>query len=72
MIPRPASLVLLASFGRSFGGFGVSRPDGILIEQALLLWVGGGVILVNIRSLPSCLRISISRYGGGNTAHARG
>jgi hypothetical protein len=46
VIPRLSAVVLLAGFGplALIAAFGVRRPDGILIEQALLLWVGGSVI----------------------------
>lgn len=41
-IPRIPALVLLAGFGPLvlIAALGVRRPDGILIEQALLLWIG--------------------------------
>jgi hypothetical protein len=42
VIPRLSALVLLAGFGplALVAVLGVRRPDGIMIEQALLLWVG--------------------------------
>jgi hypothetical protein len=41
-IPRIPALVLLAGFGPLLliAALGVRRPDGSLIEQALLLWIG--------------------------------
>ncbi|MGZ4167087.1 MAG: hypothetical protein ACXVRW_12925 [Solirubrobacteraceae bacterium] len=46
VIPRLTAIVLLAGFGplALIAAFGVRRPDGVLIEQALLLWVGACVI----------------------------
>ena len=46
VISRLPAIVLLAGFGplALVGAFGVRRPDGELIEQALLLWIGGSVI----------------------------
>jgi hypothetical protein len=46
VIGRLPPLALLAGFGplALIGAFGVRRPDGVLIEQALLLWVGACVI----------------------------
>ena len=42
VIPRLSAIVLLAGFGplAVVAALGVRRPDGIIIEQALLLWVG--------------------------------
>jgi hypothetical protein len=42
VIGRIPALALVAGFGplALIGAFGVRRPDGVLIEQALLLWVG--------------------------------
>ncbi|MFZ0040911.1 MAG: hypothetical protein WAK93_06380 [Solirubrobacteraceae bacterium] len=41
-IPRLPALVLLAGFGplAVIAALGVRRPEGVLIEQALLLWIG--------------------------------
>ena len=41
VIPRLSAVVLLAGFGPLvlIAVFGLRRPDGILIEQALLLWI---------------------------------
>jgi hypothetical protein len=41
VIPRLPAIVLLAGFGplAAVAAFGIRRPDGIVIEQALLLWV---------------------------------
>ena len=46
VIPRLPAIVLLAGFGplAVIAAAGVRRPDGILAEQALLLWVGASVI----------------------------
>ena len=46
VISRLPAIVLLAGFGplALVAAFGVRRPDGELIEQALLLWVGGCVV----------------------------
>jgi hypothetical protein len=42
VIARLPALVLLAGFGplALIAAFGVRRPDGVVIEQALLLWLG--------------------------------
>lgn len=42
-IPRLSAVVLLAGFGplALIGVFGLRKPDGIVIEQALLLWIVG-------------------------------
>ncbi len=46
VIPRLPAIVLLAGFGplALIAALGVRRPDGDLIEQALLLWVGACVV----------------------------
>jgi hypothetical protein len=46
VIGRLPAIVLLAGFGplALIAAFGVRRPDGDLIEQALLLWVGACVV----------------------------
>jgi hypothetical protein len=46
VIPRLPAIVLLAGFGplALIAAAGVRRPDGILAEQALLLWLGASVI----------------------------
>jgi hypothetical protein len=46
VIARLPAIVLLAGFGPLvlIAAFGVRRPDGDLIEQALLLWVGACVV----------------------------
>ncbi len=46
VIPRLPAIVLLAGFGPLvlIAAFGVTRPDGIVIEQALLLWVAACVV----------------------------
>jgi hypothetical protein len=46
VIPRLSAVVLLAGFGplALAAAVGVRRPDGVVIEQALLLWVGACVI----------------------------
>jgi hypothetical protein len=46
VIGRLPAIVLLAGFGplAVIAAIGVRRPDGILIEQALLLWVGACVV----------------------------
>jgi hypothetical protein len=43
VIPRLSAVVLLAGFGPLvvIAVFGLRRPDGIVIEQALLLWIAG-------------------------------
>jgi hypothetical protein len=42
VIPRPPALVLLAGLGplALIAILGLRRPNGVLIEQALLLWIG--------------------------------
>jgi hypothetical protein len=46
VIARLSATVLLAGFGplALIAAFGVRRPDGSLIEQALLLWLGACVV----------------------------
>jgi hypothetical protein len=60
VIGRLPAVVLLAGFGplALIGAFGVRRPDGVLIEQALLLWVGACVItyFVNDSFAPHALQ----------------
>jgi hypothetical protein len=43
VIPRLSAVVLLAGFGPLvlIAVFGLRKPDGIVIEQALLLWIAG-------------------------------
>lgn len=43
VIPRLSAIVLLLGFGplALIAIFGLRRPDGIVIEQALLLWIAG-------------------------------
>ena len=60
VISRLPALVLLAGFGplALIAAFGVRRPDGVLAEQALLLWVAGSVVtyLVNDSFAPHALQ----------------
>jgi hypothetical protein len=46
VIPRLSALVLLAGFAplALIAAAGVRRPDGVLMEQALLLWLGACVV----------------------------
>jgi hypothetical protein len=46
VIARLPAIVLLAGLGPLvlIAAFGVKRPDGVVIEQALLLWVAGCVV----------------------------
>jgi hypothetical protein len=43
VIPRPSAVVMLAVFGplAAVAAPGLRRPHGIVIEQLLLLWIGG-------------------------------
>ncbi len=60
VIPRLPVLVLLAGFGplALIAGLGVRRPRGVLIEQALLLWIGATVVnyFVNDAFAPHALQ----------------
>jgi hypothetical protein len=58
ILPRAAPLVLLAGFGPlvPIAIAGLRRPNGVVIEQALLLWVGGCLITYFLIDGPHALQ----------------
>jgi hypothetical protein len=60
VIPRVSALVLLAGLGplALIAALGIRRPDGIVIEQALLLWIGAALVtyFVNDSFAPHALQ----------------
>jgi hypothetical protein len=79
VIPRLSALVLLAGLGPPalIAALGVRRPDGVMIEQALLLWVVGSLVtyFVNDSFAPHALQglslpLSVLAVRGWRRMHA--
>jgi hypothetical protein len=61
VVPRLPALVLLAGFGplAVLAALGVRRPRGVLIEQALLLWIGACFVTYFLNSAHALQGLSL-------------